>query len=29
LEAIERVTAWVEEHVVGGVRALMGRLGRR
>ena len=29
LQAIERVTAWVEEHVVGGVRALVGRLGRR
>jgi uncharacterized membrane protein YkvA (DUF1232 family) len=29
LEAIERVTAWVEEHVVGGVRALWGGLCRR
>ena len=28
LEAIERVTAWVEEHVVGGVRAIWGRLRR-
>jgi uncharacterized membrane protein YkvA (DUF1232 family) len=26
LEAIERVTAWVEEHVVGGVRAIWKRL---